>query len=331
MRKKAIFFMALFGVLAGAVLVYNFVNFTSADLNSTAPNDYESKKACEKQDILWQNIEDTTYQTLPELRTFGLKEMIQLGMQAIGEKGRRQSDFAPPGWYKYLHARGAIAKVKIIAKNSQYSGVFQGADCALLRLSLTYRTAENSVLPDMPVAPGLALKILRDGIHSANVSALVSLDGQGRDFNFFTNPMSNIVPIGDKLGQKGVHKIFRKVSSYPEELRLEHMAKIDSRGQSVAEVAAPRQIFFVPSRLNFPSQEHEIRYDFLTIKPNTLIYKIYAYPIEYQDFNYTDYNAEKAAEFLSKSEHIADIVTTSAFVASEFGDDGIFFRHQLRP
>ena len=70
--------------------------------------------------------------------------------------------------------------VSIISKgNHNYSGVFQGAECAFLRLSLTFDPKKKGV------APGLALKVLRDGLPSTNVSSLYSLDGQGKDYNFF--------------------------------------------------------------------------------------------------------------------------------------------------
>ncbi len=36
------------------------------------------------------------------------------------------------------------------------------------------------------------------------------------------------------------------------------------------------------------------------------------------------------ASFVKEAEHVGDIVTTSEFLSSEFGDDGIFFRHQFR-
>jgi len=250
-----------------------------------------------------------------------------MSLQEIGLKGSYYSDVAPAKWKKYLHRRGALAKVKIVSSETKYSGIFQGAECALLRLSLTYR-----VTGSRPVAPGLALKVLRDGTASANISALVSLDGQDKDFNFFKNPMSNIVPTGNSLGQKLVHKIFRKVSKYPEELLASDMALIDASGVKAEAVKSPRQIFFVPARaLTASSEEHDVREDFVKIPEGTLIYKIMAVSDKHQDFDYAEYSDEKVQELLKDSEHVADIVTTSEFVTSSFGDEGLFFRHQLRP
>jgi hypothetical protein len=220
-----------------------------------------------------------------------------------------------------------MAKIKVVSLSPKYTGVFQGADCGLLRLSLTYRAAG-----ERPVAPGLALKVLRDGSPSANISALVSLEGQGKDFNFFKNPMSNIVPISDGFGQKLVHKIFRSVSGYPEELVANDMALIDAQGRKSEKVVSPRQIFFIPKAdLKFSSDEHDVREDILSIPAGSTIYQLHILADKYLDYDYSKYSPTDVEKFVKESEHVADLVTTSEFLASEFGDDGIFFRHQIRP
>jgi hypothetical protein len=293
--------------------------------SAVAPN-YDSFEACEKQRILWEKIEGSEYAELPGYKELGLGQVMAMAAQRLTHKGEYHSDFAPEGWKKYLHRRAAVAKVRLVPLASSFTGVFQGANCALLRLSLTYK-----VKGDRPVAPGLALKVLRDGVPSANISALVSLDGQGRDFNFFRNPMSNIVPSGDSFGQKLVHQIFKRVSPYPEELLLEHFADKDTTGNLVKTPIAPRQIFFIPNpELRFASEEHDVREDFTKIPVGTTVYRIVALDARKKDFNYSEYTPALAEAFLKETIPVADVVTTSEFVASEFGDDGIFFRHEIR-
>ncbi|RYZ86562.1 MAG: hypothetical protein EOP06_14280 [Proteobacteria bacterium] len=335
MKFKKLLAVATVTVTAGALLTYALVDFlvepSSARLPASVPADYQALSGCSKQEILWQKVQASTYQELPDYRAFGIMQILAMSKQEVALKGSHHDDFAPEGWKKYLHGRGAIAKVKLVATSSndggKYSGIFKGAECALLRLSLTYKTASNRA-----VAPGLAFKVLRDGTESANVSALVSLSGQDNDYNFFARPMSNIVPIGHDLGQKLVHKIFRSASRYPEELMITEMASTDSKGVKSDVVTSPRQIFFVPSGdVVAASNEHDVRKDFLSIPSGTAVYKVYAAPASAQSFDYSEYSDEKAIEFLKSSDHIANIVTTSEFLASAFGDDGIFFRHQLRP
>lgn len=293
---------------------------------------YDALNAVEKLNHLWSEIEASDYgeEILPRYQGLGLKEVSALAMQEIAIKGRRFSDFSPEGWVKYLHRRGAVAKIEWVpVQGHPFSGLFNERTKGLLRLSLTYDPHDRGV------APGLALKLLRDGAHSANVAALVSLNGQGDNYNFFEYSKSNIVPKGKSLDQRLVHRIFRRVSRYPEELLLSDFAQVDSKGDTVKEanVFFPRQIFFIPGEnLNFGREKKDVREDFLSIPEGTLIYKVYAVPSELSDdLNYSRrYDSEMAALFQSEAIHIANIRTQSNFVASEFGDDGLFFRHEWR-
>ncbi len=292
------------------------------------PEGYEALDGCTKQEALWKKIVSSKHKELPKFKSFGALQLMAMGVQELTKKKARQSDVAPKGWKKYLHRRGSIAKVKIVPIEGQpYSGIFKGAPCALLRLSITYKPTKKRKF-----APGLALKILRSKEPSANVSALYKLDGQGDNYNFFENPLSNIVPIGDGIGLKLVHTIFKRVSDYPEEILIDHLASIDSKGEKSPNPVSPRQIFFVPQgNLKFSSSKHDIREDFHSIPEGTVIYRLYAAPEKYNQFNYDNYTDENIKEFVAESTPIADIVSTSPFISSEFGDVGLFFRHELRP
>lgn len=291
------------------------------------PKDYEKLGACAKQDFLWKEIEKSKHSKLPKYEKMNVFKLVGMGFQSMTKKVSHAYDVAPDGWKKYLHRRGAVAKVKIVAKEgSEYTGVFKGADCGLLRLSLTYRPTKKR-----DVAPGLALKVLRDKVPSANISALYTLEGQGKDYNFFKNPLSNIVPIGSDIGLKLVHSIFKRVSDYPEQLGAKDMAVFDSKGVKSGVINSPKQIFFVPTEAisnKFSEKKHEIREDFLTIDSGTTLYKIYAVDSKHNDFDYYDYSVEKMKEFLKDSSEIGEVVMTSPFIASEFGDTKIFFKHQ---
>lgn len=328
MNKATFFFLFFAGIVSTySLLEFDFPEDSVVRSPASAPANYEAMKGCEKQDVLWDKVVATTHKELPAYRKLGLPQLISMSRQAIQLKGSRHSDFAPENWVKYLHRRGSIAKVKIIPVSEKYTGIFEGADCALLRLSLTYKVSGSK-----PVAPGLALKVLRDGVPSANISALVSLNGQGKDYNFFRHPMSNIVPEGSGIGQKLVHRLFRRVTRYPEELLLEHMAEVGANGEKEAKVVSPRQLFFVPATpLKYTSEAHDVRDDFNSIPEGTKVYELRALSEKYRDFKYSEYTPAMVETFVKESEHIADIVTTSEFVSSAFGDDGIFFRHQLRP
>ncbi|MFL5785372.1 MAG: hypothetical protein ACJ76H_12215 [Bacteriovoracaceae bacterium] len=314
MKNLAVFFLTMSGIIGSYSLMKSrtFVIDTGLRMPASVPANYESMSACEKQEALWEKALATVYKELPPYKKLGLPELIGMGHQGIATKGMLISDFAPENWVKYLHRHGSLAKVKIVAVSDKYAGVFRGAECALLRLSLTYKVTRSK-----PVAPGLALKILKDGSPSQNVSALVSLNGQEKDYNFFKNPMSNIVPPGDGIGQALVHRLFRTVTHYPEELVIDSMAA--------------RQVFFVPAKnLKSSSEKHDVREDFMAIPEGTKIYELRAVPEKYADLDYGTYTAAMAETFVKESVHIADIITTSEFISSSFGDDGIFFKHHIR-
>ena len=326
MKKKLFWGLSVFGVISISAVTFFITQTESLRSPASMPENYEHLTGCEKQEILWQKSLATIHQELPPFSKFGAVQLLQMSFQELAVKGELHSDFAPEGWKKYLHHRGALAKVKVVSTSDKYTGIFQGADCGLLRLSLTYHPNGSR-----PVAPGLAFKVLRGDAPSANISALVSLEGQDRDFNFFKHPMSNIVPASQKFGQKLVHRVFSKVSAYPEELVVRDMAEINSHGEKEKTVQTPRQLFFVPKTLVFSSEKHDVREDFLAIPEGTTLYQVFALTQKYDDFNYDNYTPADVAKFLKESVHVADIVTSSEFVASEFGDSGIFFRHQIRP
>lgn len=327
MAKRKTFYKISLGLFTLLIGSYFFMDLLiePPGLRTPAsyPENYESFSACEKQNILWAEIKKSTYSILPEIRDFSLPQLIAMSRQQISLKGYFQSDFAPAGWKKFIHGRGAVAKIKFVAAPTIYTGVFGGADCGLIRLSITFKpTSEKTdflgsvkkVFSDKAVAPGLALKILRDKVTSANVSALVSIEGQDKDYNIFRNPMSNIVPEGSGAGAKMVQRIFKKVSAYPEEIVLDDFAQIDVRGLNVNQPKSPRQVFFIPNEgLNFSSEEHDFREDVLKIPAGTKLYSVYL-----------------LSAGNNTKEYAGDIVTTSEFVASEFGDDGLFFKHQFK-
>ena len=95
---------------------------------------------------------------------------------------------------KDIHSVGNVAKVKFVANGASsgvYSGIFgDSADYGLIRLSVAAGWPDPSVLN---LKPGMGLKFLRDGVDSANLVAMYSVDGQP-SFNFFENDWTTIIP-----------------------------------------------------------------------------------------------------------------------------------------
>lgn len=82
---------------------------------------------------------------------------------------------------------------------------------------------------------------------------------------------------------------------------------------------------------NFSSKKHDIREDFHKIPARTKLYEVYAASPKMRNFDYSEYKAEDIKKFVKESQHIGHIVTKSRFISSAFGDEGIFFKHEVRP
>lgn len=282
------------------------------------PADYESWTARQKQDFLWENqILKSRYDRLPPLEKI---DVIGLFLTALTTKMDRLADEAPRRWKKAIHAHSSVAKIAFIpTTDTPFTGLFAGADCGLLRLSVTGDPSDRGF------APGLALKLFVDGKPSENFSALVSLTGQGDNYNFFAHEFSNIVPTVNQIGPRLINLIFRRVSKYPTKLFLADMSEVDLQGHMVKEPRYPSQVFLVPNpSVQFPEiPEHDFREDLATIPSGTRLFSVYGVdPSEVED------EELEKPEYRQKAKLIGYIQTTSEFVSSLYGDIRLFFRHQ---
>ena len=169
--------------------------FLAPDALESTPNSYFwskkyiAKSAEDKMTDLWTQIEaDTTSGSFPSS-----VELAGIFLESMEPTFAAPGDAMPAGQLygnrrKYIHSVGAVGKVKFEAKSNPYSGIFKGSDQGLIRLSSAAApTADSS----SPLAPGMGLKFLRDGIDSANLVSMWSVAGQPNDWNFFSNIFFN--------------------------------------------------------------------------------------------------------------------------------------------
>lgn len=282
------------------------------------PVDYQSWTADQKQQFLWEDrILPSRYQKHPPLKPI---DMMGLFRTALRKKMNRQSDEVPTPWEKAIHAHGSVAKIRFVsAVNTPFTGLFEEADYGVLRMSLTGDPRRQGV------APGVAIKLLVDGHHSENVSALVSLTGQGQNYNVLANEFSNIVAPSHHIGPKLVNLIFMRVSWFPTKLSLQDWAIVNQYGEPVAKPQAPYQIFLVPNpNIRFVSRApHDFRDDMAKLEPDTRLFTVYA--LDPKRGNELKLPPAKVRKL---SQCIGYIDTTSEFVSSFYGDRHLFFRHQ---
>ena len=282
------------------------------------PVDYQSWTADQKQQFLWEErILPSQYKTLPPLKPI---DVVGLFRTALRKKMDRQSDQVPTPWEKAVHTHGSVAKIKFVsAVNTPFTGLFEEADYGLLRMSLAGDPRRRGV------APGLAIKLFVDGTPSANVSALVSFMGQGKNYNVLANEFSNIVPPVRQIAPKLINLMLMRVSWFPNKLSVKDWATVNQYGEPVPNPHAPNQIFLVPnSKIRFVSRApHDFRDDMAKISPDTRLFTVYAVdPKRVKESKTTPVKLRRLARC------IGYIDTTSKFVSSFYGDRQLFFRHQ---
>merc|ERR1711973_594481 len=247
--------MHTLGSVITALLLFSHCK---AQDDTTSP-EYIAKSAAEKSSIIMANImEDTTGDDW-----YGILEM--------GGNGIRE---------KYIHTVGTVAQVewKDLGGHS-YSGIFKGATNGYVRLSL----AKEPVTTVQETAPGMGLKFLRDGIDSANLVAMYSVNGQD-SWNFFKNDFTT------HIGKAELELIplilkFSEATNYVMEVGLSDWGLYGEDGIQVADAD-----FKFPFMLRF--------------KPTGEIS-----------------SPDEPEELGGIEAHIADLVLTSALTTSTWGDN----------
>ena len=285
----------------------NQVQSTRAE---TIKESYQDLTAGEK----WKNVWGAINKPYPEGKRpkWTGREPLALVQRALtpfqGKKNKAHmevtmklaSDWMPEGREKPIHTYGAVAGVKFVSENGNpYTGLFKTANHGLVRLSLANKPSEESS------SPGAAFKFFVDGKPSRNFMAMFSLEGQ-TGHNFFKNPFSNHIKQPESLVTKFLAQLFGLVAKDPTKVDVSHLAKVTENGVEVTNPVAPVKISLVPNKaLSFAEQLHDVRDDFASIDKGTILYDV-------------EVDGKKIGHY----------ETTTEFVSSKEGDEGLFFRHE---
>lgn len=146
---------------------------------------------------------------------------------------------------KLFHQQGLVAKAKYIATEGNiYTGVFEGADNVLIRLSET-----DIIADDISTAanPSIAIKFLRDGRDSANQFGMVSFEGTN-SWNFFANPFMSHLPVHEgECGSETVAKYNAQATPFIFQNGSIDMASFRQNGEQVTEPNFPFFMMFKPT------------------------------------------------------------------------------------
>eukprot|EP01126_Amoeba_proteus_P062097 TRINITY_DN839_c0_g1_i8.p1 TRINITY_DN839_c0_g1~~TRINITY_DN839_c0_g1_i8.p1 ORF type:complete len:341 (-),score=42.78 TRINITY_DN839_c0_g1_i8:67-1089(-) len=263
-----------------------------------------------------QDASSLGWYTFSEVELF--TESMNTSFQTVADDMPYQ-DFGLEERKKLVHTVGVIGSGKIDIHDNpfNYTGIFaSGASEVIIRLSAAKEPATQ--LGDGCLAPGIALKILRSGVPSANVFSMYSLLGQN-SFNFFKHDLSNHPPdLGDWAGFffKLLRGVFSKASEFPTMLGLSDLALYDQNGVAAESPKFPFRIVFHPTTKLHDAYKDDYPGVYFTtqlvqtVQPGTL-YHIYV-----QD--------NPANETLVQ---IGNLDLVSSLTTSYFGDRTLFFQH----
>mmetsp|Transcript_36163 Transcript_36163/g.82440 ORF Transcript_36163/g.82440 Transcript_36163/m.82440 type:complete len:375 (+) Transcript_36163:12-1136(+) len=277
--------------------------------------EYHALSAKDKSDVLWEKITNSSYSKPFPNDWYSSLEMLKLFTESMDEPFDRFSDEFPAGRLRLIHSLGAIAKVSFVSANSSYTGMFQGADYGFARLSLARK-------PD-PFAPGMAVKLLRDSSYSANIICMYGLDGQ-TSYNFFENQFKTWIADPTEASLKVLLKRFETGALNATHLAVDGLATATQTGEMVPNPSAPGALYFVPNpALVFGDDPHDFRDDLVSLPSGTKLYDVIATTTPCLCSGQPCNNVSDCADTV----RVGELVMQSEFVASQWGDQGIFFQH----
>lgn len=282
------------------------------------PEGYPKLRAEEKLDALWARVNSDPY---PE---------GALPTRVPGPWGRRKlfsveynkgsfelpGDELPPDRPKLVHTYGACARVSLkITASHPYTGVLQKGGAALLRFSDA--KGGGSFLPS------IALKFLVDGGPSLNLLALPNDYREKGDLGCFSSTYCNATMPAKEFDGKLVQGAFQKAASalggtrlYSVYLPLHHLAGKHADGTAPESPVVPDRIEFHPTNeaRGACPDANDFRVSLGRMKAGIKLFEVHLAP-----------KLEKPAVA------VGELWLESPFVASRYGDERLFFAHDVGP
>jgi hypothetical protein len=284
------------------------MSLTPTSVLAALPDDYQSRYAREKQDLLWQNTLDAEYVTLPPYVDKSWNFILShIGaLFRLNETFEYVSDEMPKHKAKLTHNYGVLAHMRFVpVGNSPFTGIYGFGGIGVIRLSMTAD-------PSTGYIQAMALKFLVDGAPSVNLHLMNNLDGQGDNWNFFAGPFSNKLPHATSKPVVILEKIFEKVKNPANELPVEHLAKIDTEGTVYKIYSAPEQLFFEPDEsLRYaidPKSREDFRETLKAVVAEGELGQLYGMVGEQRVL-------------------LGSIYVESELIASQYADEVLFFQH----
>jgi len=279
--------------------------------------DWEAQSATAKLNALWTQIQKggeeaepaSMFEIVKNMVTFSMRPPFDTARDVIGRIKPRQINFEASRT-KVIHAVGAVCQVDMEITSNAFSGnLATGQHRGLLRMG-----GAIPVKDDGEVLPGLALKVLRDGMTSANMFAIRGA-GEGTSGNFFEGALTNHVSPPSALVK--LNK-FQQASDCISMIGLSNFAKYNSNGTKASNLDFPYEIRWespTPDLVKFNKSSSDYSEDLLSnlagIPKGTKLFDLQA--------------SSAPGGAFSK---LGTVTTASECIRGGFGDTGLHFQHQ---
>lgn len=282
------------------------------------PLDYQKRGADEKLELLWSQIKADPYPdgALPHKvpGPWGRRKLFSVGFN----KGSFliESDELPEDRPKLVHTFGTTARVALkITSPQAYTGFFQAGGAALMRASDA--TGGGKFLPS------LALKFFVDGRPSVNLLALPTQPHPPSDPRFFASAYANATLPATSFDAKMVQRSFQKTAEalggkrlYAVYLPLHNVASVRRDGSSPSKAEVPDRVELHPAKEAAAAwvSTPDWRSSLAKIPVGTKIFDVRASPSIDAD-----------------ATPLGEVWLEAPFVASRYGDERLFFQHDVGP
>ena len=234
--------------------------------------EYNALSSLCKLEVIWQNVLQDTRRE----RFYTGFEFESLFSQDMNLTYDSVTDTMPVDRLKKTHPVGTTSKIEWIPKPGQpYTGIFKGSKNAIMRISDTTATTPAVA----KTAPGFGIKMLRDGMTSANILAMFAFDGQ-KSFNFFKNRWTtHLREFNNVCARNTIGKHLAEVTDHLGATSVMEVAEYDEFGNKEEEPHWPFQVEFEPYDVYGWGDEWENDFqDQLSVIPmNTVMFRILAF------------------------------------------------------
>ncbi len=280
--------------------------------------DYAARKASEKRALLWSEIAADLHAdgALPSRAPGGLSRLRLLSVDFNRGSFELPGDALPPERRKLVHTWGACARLRFeITHKTRYTGFFETGGEAIARFSDAKGGGD--------FLPSIALKFFVDGQASRNLLTLPAAARAKGDARCFSSAFSNAAPGATTFDGKLVQGAFERTSRalggsrlHAVYLPLHHLASIAENGEAPAVAVVPDRVELRPTQdaIRACPEGVDFRAALAAVPAGTKLFDVLA-----------------AAAIDEPTEILGAIWQDSAWLASRYGDERLFFAHDVGP